>query len=129
MGGEGGKGRHIVLSQVLRVDFLRRFSKEIAPQMNGTVGKLNKNVYFIVYPFCYLNFSPGIADKISQMPIVLIPVHFDRDPIDHIPSCQRSVVIRTFITSDFMTGVPATPGKQIPIEVRISLYREPPKQA
>ena len=55
------------------------------------------------------------------MPIVLIPVHFDRDPIDHIPSCQRSVVIRTFITSDFMTGVPATPGKQIPIEVRISL--------
>ncbi|RMX38265.1 hypothetical protein pdam_00003398 [Pocillopora damicornis] len=59
----------------------------------------------------------GIADKISQMPIVLIPVHFDRDPIDHIPSCQRSVVIRTFITSDFMTGVPATPGKQIPIEV------------
>ena len=74
-------------------------------------------------------FSPGIADKISQMPIVLIPVHFDRDPIDHIPSCQRSVVIRTFITSDFMTGVPATPGKQIPIEVRISLYREPPKQA
>ena len=98
--------------------------------MNGTVGKLNKNVYFIVYPFCYLNiFSPGIVDKISQMPIVLIPVHFDRDPIDHIPSCQRSVVIRTFITSDFMTGVPATPGKQIPIEVRISLYREPPKQA
>lgn len=59
----------------------------------------------------------GIVDKISQMPIVLIPVHFDRDPIDHIPSCQRSVVIRTFITSDFMTGVPATPGKQIPIEV------------
>ena len=51
------------------------------------------------------------------MPIVLIPVHFDRDPIDHIPSCQRSVVIRTFITNDFMTGVPATPGKHIPLEV------------
>ena len=79
--------------------------------------------------FVILIFSPGIVDKISQMPIVLIPVHFDRDPIDHIPSCQRSVVIRTFITSDFMTGVPATPGKQIPIEVKISLYREPPKQA
>ncbi|XP_020626261.1 GMP synthase [glutamine-hydrolyzing]-like [Orbicella faveolata] len=59
----------------------------------------------------------GVVAKLSQMPIVLIPIHFDRDPIDHIPSCQRSVVIRTFITSDFMTGIPATPGKQIPIEV------------
>jgi len=59
----------------------------------------------------------GLLSQISQMPIVLIPVHFDRDPIDHIPSCQRSVVIRTFITNDFMTGVPATPGKHIPLEV------------
>ncbi|KAM7439597.1 hypothetical protein ABFA07_011051 [Porites harrisoni] len=59
----------------------------------------------------------ALLAQISQMPIVLIPVHFDRDPIDHIPSCQRSVVIRTFITNDFMTGVPATPGKHIPIEV------------
>ena len=62
-------------------------------------------------------FSSGLLSRISQMPIVLIPVHFDRDPIDHIPSCQRSVVIRTFITNDFMTGVPATPGKHIPLEV------------
>ena len=59
----------------------------------------------------------GLLSQISQMPIVLIPVHFDRDPIYHIPSCQRSVVIRTFITNDFMTGVPATPGKHIPTEV------------
>jgi len=63
-------------------------------------------------------FTSGVVGKLSQMPIVLIPIHFDRDPIDHIPSCQRSVVIRTFITSDFMTGIPATPGKQIPIEVQ-----------
>ena len=63
-------------------------------------------------------FASGVVAKLSQMPIVLIPIHFDRDPIDHIPSCQRSVVIRTFITSDFMTGIPATPGKQIPIEVK-----------
>ena len=71
----------------------------------------------------YIRFFPiDLVEKISQMPIVLIPVHFDRDPIDHIPSCQRSVVIRTFITCDFMTGIPATPGKQIPVEVMISLY-------
>ena len=63
-------------------------------------------------------FLAGCVSKISQMPIVLIPIHFDRDPIDHIPSCQRSVVIRTFVTNDFMTGIPATPGKHLPLEVR-----------
>ena len=53
------------------------------------------------------------------MPVVLIPIHFDRDPQQRpvVPSCQRSVVIRTFITSDFMTGIPATPGREIPEEV------------
>jgi len=59
----------------------------------------------------------GQLNTISQMPVVLIPIHFDRDPSSHMPSCQRSVVIRTFITNDFMTGIPATPGKQIPVKV------------
>ena len=63
-------------------------------------------------------FASGVVAKLSQMPIVLIPIHFDRDPINHIPSCQRSVVIRTFITNDFMTGIAATPGKQISFEVQ-----------
>lgn len=51
------------------------------------------------------------------MPVILTPLHFDRDPLQKQPSCQRSVVIRTFITSDFMTGIPATPGNEIPVEV------------
>ncbi|XP_053692380.1 GMP synthase [glutamine-hydrolyzing]-like [Sabethes cyaneus] len=56
--------------------------------------------------------------KISQMPVVLIPVHFDRDPAPRTPSCQRSVVLRPFITNDFMTGVPALPGSdQLPLPV------------
>ena len=57
---------------------------------------------------------------LSQMPVVLIPIHFDRDPElrPMVPSCQRSLVIRTFITSDFMTGIPATPGKHLPLHVR-----------
>lgn len=57
----------------------------------------------------------GAVGCVSQMPVVLIPVHFDRN--EGTPSCQRSVVIRTFITSDFMTGIPATPGDQLPINV------------
>lgn len=55
--------------------------------------------------------------KLSQMPVVITPLHFDRDPIIHQPSCQRSIVIRTFITNDFMTGIAAVPGKHIPEEV------------
>ncbi|XP_078064352.1 GMP synthase [glutamine-hydrolyzing] isoform X2 [Mustelus asterias] len=64
------------------------------------------------------------AGKISQMPVILTPLHFDRDPLQKQPSCQRSVVIRTFITSDFMTGIPATPGSHIPEEVVLKMVRE-----
>ena len=60
---------------------------------------------------------------VSQMPVVLLPLHFDRDPILRLPSLQRSVVIRTFVTNDFMTGIPATPGKQIKEEVSLLFYR------
>ncbi|GFS20966.1 GMP synthase [glutamine-hydrolyzing]-like [Elysia marginata] len=59
----------------------------------------------------------GCTAKISQMPIVSIPIHFDRDPSQHLPSSQRSIVIRTFITNDFMTGIPAVPGKHLPTKV------------
>lgn len=52
------------------------------------------------------------------MPIILVPLHFDRDPLSHQPSCQRSVVFRPFVTSDFMTGIAAIPGKHIAEEVR-----------
>uniref|UniRef100_A0A8B9VSR6 GMP synthase (glutamine-hydrolyzing) n=1 Tax=Anas zonorhyncha TaxID=75864 RepID=A0A8B9VSR6_9AVES len=66
----------------------------------------------------------GYAGKISQMPIILTPLHFDRDPLQKQPSCQRSVVIRTFITSDFMTGIAATPGNEIPEEVVLKMVVE-----
>uniref|UniRef100_A0A674MYU0 GMP synthase (glutamine-hydrolyzing) n=1 Tax=Takifugu rubripes TaxID=31033 RepID=A0A674MYU0_TAKRU len=66
----------------------------------------------------------GYSGKISQMPIILTPLHFDRDPLQKQPSCRRSVVIRTFITSDFMTGIPATPGNHIPEEVVLKMVNE-----
>lgn len=56
--------------------------------------------------------------NISQMPVVLIPVHFDRDPVSRIPSCCRSIVLRPFETNDFMTGVPIVPGStKLPLPV------------
>lgn len=51
------------------------------------------------------------------MSVILIPLHFDRDQALRIPSCQRSIVLRPFCTEDFMTGLPAIPGKQLPIDV------------
>lgn len=59
----------------------------------------------------------GCMGVINQMPIVLIPIHFDRDAASRTPSCQRSIVIRPFCTNDFMTGTPAIPGKELPIHV------------
>ena len=61
--------------------------------------------------------SNGYMDAISQMPIVLIPVHFDRDAAIRAPSCQRSVVLRPFCSRDFMTGTPGIPGNELPLHV------------
>ncbi|XP_016517823.1 GMP synthase [glutamine-hydrolyzing] [Poecilia formosa] len=66
----------------------------------------------------------GYSGKISQMPIILTPLHFDRDPLQKQPSCRRSVVVRTFITSDFMTGIAAMPGTHIPEEVVLKMVNE-----
>ena len=51
------------------------------------------------------------------MPVILVPVHFDRDQYGHVPSCQYSIALRPFITHDFMTGLAAIPGKHLPEEV------------
>ena len=52
-----------------------------------------------------------------QMPVVLIPIHFDRDSSQRLPSCQRSIVLRPFVSSDFMTGVPGQPDVHLPHQV------------
>ncbi|KAL7305490.1 hypothetical protein TKK_0002227 [Trichogramma kaykai] len=61
--------------------------------------------------------SNGCMGRISQMPVVLIPIHFDRDYAARSPPCQRSVVLRPFCSRDFMTGTPAIPGNELPMHV------------
>ncbi|CAH8493538.1 unnamed protein product [Heterobilharzia americana] len=63
--------------------------------------------------------NTGCMNKIDQMPIVLIPIHFDRDPsqVVSIPSILRSIVLRPVKSADFMTCVAAVPGVHIPEEV------------
>ncbi|MDO8429050.1 MAG: glutamine-hydrolyzing GMP synthase [Candidatus Daviesbacteria bacterium] len=51
----------------------------------------------------------NLLKKLSQVPVVSFPINFGR-------SGDRSIAIRTFITNDFMTGVPAIPGIDIPEE-------------
>jgi len=68
--------------------------------------------------------SAGKMDAVSQMPVVLLPIHFDRSQLERVPSCCRSVVIRPFRTQDFMTGVPAIPGKHLSIELVSKMVSE-----
>jgi GMP synthase (glutamine-hydrolysing) len=51
----------------------------------------------------------GLHESLSQVPVVSFPVHFGQPG-------NRSIGIRTFITNDFMTGVPAIPDVHIPSE-------------
>ena len=44
--------------------------------------------------------------KISQMPVILIPLSFDEIN-------KRSIVIRTIMTNDFMTGLVANPEHEL----------------
>jgi GMP synthase (glutamine-hydrolysing) len=68
--------------------------------------------------------------SISQMPVVLIPIQFDKQ--NHLNTReeitnneggkkdnrgQHSVVLRTFLTKDFMTGRPAVPGETFPLDM------------
>ncbi|CDW53596.1 GMP synthase (glutamine hydrolyzing) [Trichuris trichiura] len=60
----------------------------------------------------------NIRKSISQMPVVLLPIHFDRcEGIQKSPSFKWSICLRPVITSDFMTCLPAYPGNHIPEEV------------
>lgn len=59
----------------------------------------------------------NLSKAVAQMPVVIIPIHFDRDIATKSCSCQRSIVIRTFITEDFMTGIPATPNVHLPLDI------------
>jgi len=51
----------------------------------------------------------SLIRKLSQVPVVLFPVNFGAKG-------ARSVAIRTFISNDFMTGVPAIPNVDIDVE-------------
>ncbi|MCK4808157.1 MAG: glutamine-hydrolyzing GMP synthase [Candidatus Aenigmarchaeota archaeon] len=76
--------------------YLTRYAIEQLQKADRIVNDILQNEYDLV-------------KKISQVPVILFPVSFGDDG-------KRSVGIRTIITNDFMTGVPAVPGKDLPEE-------------
>jgi GMP synthase (glutamine-hydrolysing) len=72
--------------------------------------------------------NPNLRDslkRIEQMPVVLVPIHFNRFYTlpQSFPSTKRSIVLRPFLTRDFMTGEPAIPGKDIPFETIMEMVK------
>lgn len=57
-------------------------------------------------------FENKLTTSIAQVPVVSVPV--DPDFSGEGPhSGDRCIAIRTFLTQDFMTGVPAVPGEHV----------------
>uniref|UniRef100_A0A1I7THS9 GMP synthase (glutamine-hydrolyzing) n=1 Tax=Caenorhabditis tropicalis TaxID=1561998 RepID=A0A1I7THS9_9PELO len=63
---------------------------------------------------------PNVGSRISQMPVVMIPIDFDRDRTV-AGSYRHSIVLRPFVTSDFMTGQAAIPGVHLPEETLLEM--------
>jgi len=51
-------------------------------------------------------------EKISQIPVVMLPINFN-DVNDN----KRSIVLRPFVTNNFMTGLPMIPNSDFPDEI------------
>lgn len=58
----------------------------------------------------------GTGTSVNQMPVVMFPVGFG------LPG--RSIALRPFITQDFMTGRPAVPGKDLPLDMLHDMIRQ-----
>jgi len=58
----------------------------------------------------------NLLRSLAQVPVVLFPVGFGVEG-------ARSIGIRAFITRDFMTGKPALPGRDLPLEMLVELQR------
>lgn len=64
------------------------------------------------------NYDNGyLVKKISQLPVILAPISFSATGL-------RSIVLRPFITNDFMTGRAAVPGQDFPEDLLNEISEE-----
>ena len=66
-------------------------------------------------------FEFKLIRELSQVPVISFPIGFGQPG-------NRSIAIRTFLTNDFMTGVPAIPGKDMPIKALSQMVKQILKQ-
>lgn len=60
--------------------------------------------------------SYDLLRKVSQVPVILFPANFGQ-------AGQRSIGIRTIITNDFMTGLAAQPGQDVPEQAVLTMVK------
>jgi GMP synthase (glutamine-hydrolysing) len=58
-----------------------------------------------------------LMKDLSQVPVILAPVNFGQPG-------QRTIGIRTIITNDFMTGIAAEPGKDLPEKALLEMVEQ-----
>lgn len=121
-------GKLFALAQEIpkKIHQINRVAYIFGPKVDGPIKEITQT-YLDVETIKQLQTADDIANKIlfkhslvrtlSQVPIVSFPIAFGVNG-------NRSIAIRTFITNDFMTGVPALPGKDIPEEVLEELVNE-----
>ncbi len=121
-------GKLFALAQEIpkKIHQINRVAYIFGPKVDGPIKEITQT-YLDVETIKQLQTADDIANKIlfkhslvrtlSQVPIVSFPIAFSVNG-------NRSIAIRTFITNDFMTGVPALPGKDIPEEVLEELVNE-----
>lgn len=142
----GVQGDHRSYSYLAGISGKKSWKKmfEIAREIPKKIHEINRVVYIFGAPItksvteitptlltkdviCQLQTADNIVNKIlvkhklinklSQVPVILFPVNFGKKG-------ERSIAIRTFITNDFMTGVPAVPGVDIPVKAINEMVRE-----
>ena len=130
------KRKDIVLLSLVEDRILSVFGKGVKEEVKDiTVTYLNEKVISELQQADYIVYNilvgkdtddersrilSKIIDKIQQMLVISVPVHFDRKEGE--ASVKRSIVLRPFITRDFMTGKAALPGRDIPEEVGSLLW-------
>lgn len=62
-------------------------------------------------------FANDLTRVLSQVPIISVPLPFGKEN-------HRSIVLRPFVTNDFMTGVPAVPGREFTEEFLFKVVKE-----
>eukprot|EP01117_Protostelium_nocturnum_P008800 TRINITY_DN3153_c0_g2_i1.p1 TRINITY_DN3153_c0_g2~~TRINITY_DN3153_c0_g2_i1.p1 ORF type:complete len:659 (+),score=143.73 TRINITY_DN3153_c0_g2_i1:193-2169(+) len=81
-------------------------SKDVINQLQDADAIVNRHLY-----------QRNLVNKLSQVPCISFPIPFGKNG-------NRSIAIRTFITNDFMTGVVAQPGKEMPLDCLSQMVEE-----